>query len=60
MGRTTLGYPAAGFAGCGLVAGRPVRCLTREVQVLCHRGYELDEKDRHDLRLLHERLGDRR
>ena len=50
-------YPARGFAGRGLVDGRAVRCLTPDVQVLCHAGYELDETDRHDLALLRERFG---
>ena len=50
-------YPAAGFAGRGRVAGRAVRCLTPEVQVLVHDGYELAEKDYRELRLLHERFG---
>jgi lincosamide nucleotidyltransferase A/C/D/E len=48
-------YPAAGFAGVGSVAGWEVRCLTAEVQVLCHAGYELAETDHHDLALLRER-----
>jgi lincosamide nucleotidyltransferase A/C/D/E len=50
-------YPAAGFAGRGEIAGRPVRCLTPEVQVVVHAGYELGEKDYRELRLLHERFG---
>ena len=50
-------YPARGFTGRGRVLGREVRCLTAEVQVLCHAGYELDETDRHDLALLRERFG---
>ena len=45
-------YPLRGFAGKGAVAGRAVDCLTAEVQVLCHGGYELDDEDLHDLRLL--------
>jgi len=45
-------YPLRGFAGKGAVAGRGVDCLTAEVQVICHGGYELDEVDLHDLRLL--------
>ena len=49
---TTWTYPARGFAGRGVVAGRSVNCLTAEVQVICHSGYELDENDLHDLRLL--------
>src|SRR5262245_4193250 len=50
-------YPARGFAGEGVVLGRHVvHCLTAEVQVLCHAGYELDETDRADLALLRERF----
>jgi lincosamide nucleotidyltransferase A/C/D/E len=50
-------YPPEGFTGAGVVAGCPVRCLSVEVQLLCHTGYELDETDRHDLRRLCERFG---
>jgi lincosamide nucleotidyltransferase A/C/D/E len=50
-------YPAGGFAGRGKVAGRDVRCLSAEVQVLVHDGYELTEKDFRELHLLHERFG---
>jgi len=50
-------YPAQGFSGLGRVAGRRVRCLSPEVQVLVHDGYELAEKDYRELRLLHERFG---
>lgn len=46
-------YPSAGFAGHGRVGGRPVRCLSAEVQVLVHDGYELTEKDFRELYLLH-------
>ncbi|MGH2921881.1 MAG: nucleotidyltransferase domain-containing protein [Gaiellaceae bacterium] len=49
-------YPSEGFSGRGLVAGRPVRCLSPAVQVLVHAGYELGEKDR-ELFLLHKRFG---
>jgi len=49
-------YPAEGFAGNGTVAARPVRCLTPEVQVLCHAGYDLDEDDQRDLRALADRF----
>jgi lincosamide nucleotidyltransferase A/C/D/E len=48
-------YPASGFAGRGSVLGRPVRCLTPEVQLLCHADYELDADDLHDIALLRER-----
>jgi lincosamide nucleotidyltransferase A/C/D/E len=50
-------YPAEGFAGVGRILGRRVRCLTPEVQVLCHAGYELDADDVRDLQALHERFG---
>jgi lincosamide nucleotidyltransferase A/C/D/E len=50
-------YPADGFAGRGEIAGRPVRCLTPEVQVIVHAGYELGDKDYRELRLLHDRFG---
>jgi lincosamide nucleotidyltransferase A/C/D/E len=51
-------YPAGGFTGAGVVLARhSVRCLTAEVQVLCHAGYELGDTDRADLAALHERFG---
>ena len=50
-------YPGEGFAGRGSVAGRQVRCLSPEVQVLVHAGYELTEKDYRELYLLRERFG---
>lgn len=45
-------YPAQGFRGVGLVAGRHVKCLTAKVQILCHDGYDLDSGDLHDLELM--------
>ena len=50
-------YPADGFSGRGHVDGRSVRCLSPEVQVLVHAGYELDEKDYRELHLLREQFG---
>ena len=50
-------FPAAGFAGAGMVDGRSVRCLTPEVQILCHAGYDLDEDDIRDIKALHGRFG---
>lgn len=41
-------YPAAGF-GRGRVEGRAVRCLTAELQIEHHRGYEPRDRDRIDL-----------
>jgi len=45
-------YPAEGFSGVGRVAGHPVRCLTADVQILCHAGYQLDAHDLRDLEVL--------
>ena len=50
-------YPSQGFTGAGSVDGRPVRCLSPEVQVLVHAGYELTDKDYRELYLLRERFG---
>ena len=41
----------------GRVLDRELRCLTPEVQVLCHAGYELGETDQHDLAALRARFG---
>lgn len=50
-------YPAAGLAGAGSIAGRPVRCLTPELQLTCHQGYEPDEDDYDDVAELAALLG---
>jgi lincosamide nucleotidyltransferase A/C/D/E len=50
-------YPSSGFAGRGTVEGYPVRCLSPEVQVLVHDGYQQTEKDYRELELLHEHFG---
>jgi len=50
-------YPAWGFAGRGRVLDLAVRCLSPEVQVLCHTGYELDGDDFLDMHALQERFG---
>ena len=50
-------YPAEGFSGSGRVDDRAVGCLTPEVQVLVHHGYELTSKDYRELYLLRERFG---
>ena len=49
-------YPAQGFSGSGHIAGVGVACLTATVQILHHLGYDPDEKDRHDMRLLADRF----
>ena len=51
-------FPAAGFQGRGTVQGQSVRCLTPEVQVLCHaHGYTPTQKDVDDMERLRLRFG---
>jgi len=45
-------YTAEGLTGTGVINGRPVRCLSPSLQLKFHQGYELDDDDRHDIRLL--------
>lgn len=45
------------LAGQGLIAGIPVQCLTPEMQVVCHSGYKLPDKQLLDLALLHDKFG---
>lgn len=52
----TFRYPPDGFA-FGAILERRVPCISAEVQVRCHMGYEPKEKDIHDVLLLHKRLG---
>lgn len=47
-------YPAEGLVGSGTIRGRSVRCLTPELQLRFHQGYEPNEADHHDMRLLAE------
>jgi hypothetical protein len=56
-GGETWTYSADGLAGRGSVGGRPVRCLTPQLQMRAHTGYELTERDREEIRVLHERFG---
>jgi len=53
---TVFRYPPEGFV-CGCIAGQAVRCISAEVQVLCHLGYEPKEKDVHDVLALHHAFG---
>jgi lincosamide nucleotidyltransferase A/C/D/E len=45
-------YPAHGLKGCGTIGGRHVRCITPEVQLEFHAGYEPDANDVHDVTVL--------
>ncbi len=49
-------YPPEGFT-TGTIWGRRVRCISAEVQVRCHMGYEPTEKDGRDMLLLREKFG---
>jgi lincosamide nucleotidyltransferase A/C/D/E len=50
-------YPADGLAGAGVIGGLTVRCLTPELQMRVHSGYELEAKDHDEIRALHARFG---
>jgi len=50
-------YPPEGFRGVGRIDTAEVPCISPEAQLLCHAGYEPDEKDRQDVRLLCEHFG---
>ncbi len=45
------------LAGEGIIAGFAVRCLSPEMQMLCHTGYDLPSVQLRDLDLLHEKFG---
>ena len=45
-------YTSEGLTGRGRLDGHTVACLSRDLQLRFHAGYELDENDRHDIRLL--------
>jgi lincosamide nucleotidyltransferase A/C/D/E len=50
-------YPAESLTGTGSVDGYPVRCISPEWMVKFHTGYELDENDYRDIRVLCQRFG---
>ena len=58
-GKLTFGldYPPDSLTGSGSIDGFPVRCITPEWMVKFHSGYDLDEGDYHDVRLLCEAFG---
>jgi lincosamide nucleotidyltransferase A/C/D/E len=49
-------YPVADLTAKGTIDGREVRCLTPQLQLRFHLGYEWSERDEHDVRLLAERF----
>jgi len=50
-------YRAEHLTGKGFINGYAVRCISPEWLVKFHSGYELDENDFHDVRMLCERFG---
>lgn len=50
-------YPAEGLAAVGEIGGRPVHCITAELQVRHHLGYEPTDRDRRDMQALARRFG---
>ncbi|HHV04776.1 MAG: aminoglycoside nucleotidyltransferase [Bacilli bacterium] len=49
-------YSGDVFSGIGKISNKVVKCISAENQVLFHLGYEHDENDVHDVRLLCERF----
>jgi lincosamide nucleotidyltransferase A/C/D/E len=50
-------YPAASLTGTGLIEERTVRCISPEWMVKFHSGYELKDKDFHDVSALCRKFG---
>jgi hypothetical protein len=64
QGNGVAAWEAEGFilrrqdlAGEGTISGVAVRCLSPEMQMLSHTGYELPDEQLRDLERLHEKLG---
>jgi len=56
-GRAWGRYPAKDLGATGVIAGRPVRCLSPVLQLRFRMGYEWSERDEQDIRRLIERFG---
>jgi len=50
-------YPPDGFKSRGQLGGYTLQCISAEVQMECHLGYDPDDKDVYDMKLLHDGLG---
>ncbi len=59
QGRNVYGldYLPEMLTGHGTIGGHPVRCIPPEWMVKFHSGYELDENDYQDVRMLCDRFG---
>lgn len=49
-------YSVESLTGTGHVNGRHVKCISAKWQVKFRTGYEVDEKDRHDIQVLSDRF----
>jgi lincosamide nucleotidyltransferase A/C/D/E len=56
FGDAVFHYPPGGFT-VGTIAGEQVPCFSADLQVRFHTGYAPTAKDRHDMHVLHNRLG---
>ncbi len=50
-------YPPKVFSGIGKIGDKVVKCVDAENQVIFHLGYDHNENDVHDVKLLCERFG---
>lgn len=49
-------YKEQDLAGKGLISGFSVNCVSPEMQMFCHSGYDLPDKQKPDLELLHKKF----
>ena len=56
-GRAWGRYPVDDLDAMGIIGGQRVRCISAQLQARFRMGYELTERDEHDLRLLAEQFG---
>ena len=52
----SVAFSPDALMGHGIIAGSPVQCLSAAMHMRTHTGYQLQDKDIQDLRLLHERF----
>ena len=52
----SVSFSSDALMGSGMIAGSPVQCLSAAMHMRTHTGYQLQDKDMQDLRLLHERF----
>ncbi len=55
--RCRLAFAPDDLSGQGMIAGVPVQCLSAAMHMGTHTGYQLQAKDKQDLRHLHEQFG---